>query len=152
MMAVGSRLGTLRITTTRNRLEVARLTRVVAECVAELLDAGGQSRVADGSVGPYEIEELLLGDDASGTLSEHGEDGERFWREMHLVRAAREALGWIQAKTAKSNHAGAPTRSQRNPGSLPLLPTVLTRIVNPESIAMQGADDRLVNTKEWSAQ
>jgi hypothetical protein len=29
---------------------------------------------------------------------------------------------------------------------------VLTRIVNPESIAMQGADDRLVNTKEWSAQ
>jgi hypothetical protein len=29
---------------------------------------------------------------------------------------------------------------------------VLTRIVSPELIAMQGADEGLVNTKEWSAQ
>ena len=58
-------------------LDVARLLGVVAERLAQLLDAGGQGVVADDGVAPDRGEQLLLGDGLAGTLHQQPEDRRR---------------------------------------------------------------------------
>jgi hypothetical protein len=49
-------------------LDVSRLSRVVVERVSQLLDAGGQSRIAYDTALPYGAEQLLLADERAGVL------------------------------------------------------------------------------------
>ena len=66
-------------------LDVARLLGVVTECLAQLLDAGGQGVVADDGVAPDRGEQLLLGDGLAGTLHQQPEDRGGLARELDLA-------------------------------------------------------------------
>ena len=88
------------------RLDVLRLARIVVQRLPDFPDADLERGVADEDVGPQRVEELLLGDEATGVLREIGEyvvglGGER----NDTVVALEPAAGAIEHARAEDQRA-----------------------------------------------
>jgi hypothetical protein len=62
----------------RDRLDIPRLARFVAEDAAQLGDDAGQGVVGNGGVGPDGFKDLLLGDEFARALDQERQQIERF--------------------------------------------------------------------------
>ena len=66
---------------------------VVADRLADLLDAGRQRRFGDESVAPHPVQQLLLGHDPCALLDEGDENGEDLRLDGDLTAVAEQLLG-----------------------------------------------------------
>jgi hypothetical protein len=97
-----------------------RLTAaIVANRSTSRLDAGGEGRLADETVTPDVVEELLLGDDPIPVLDKVGEHVEDLWLDRNgHTRPAELVAGEVQLVAVEcvdhpASHAGCPTRIKR---------------------------------------
>src|SRR5215472_4132768 len=107
MSQTGRRLGEEPISTSVHRLDEARPASVIPESVAEFLDAGGQSRLADHRIRPGSTDDLLLRDDLSRALREDAQQRQRLRRQPYDLPATHETLLGVEPVTTEADRPEA---------------------------------------------
>ena len=79
------------VTAAVQRLDIPRPPRMVAERLAQFLDARHQRGIAHGDLGPHRAEQLLLGDDLAGTAGHVGQQRKGLGGEPHLAVAGHQS-------------------------------------------------------------
>ena len=100
------------------RLDVDRLLRVVAQRLAQFLDAGDQRVVADHRAAPHAGEQLLLGHGLARPLEQRAEHQRGLARELDLGVVLPEPRGRGLESKASEGDCDC-MRSRRNPGVVP---------------------------------
>ena len=94
------------ITSARERLHVLRILRRIADRFSNVSDRARQRVFGNVDVGPEMIEQLVLGDDRSGTCGEVREDLDETRRQIHTSTCVRQRPGpRIDLERSKAEHA-----------------------------------------------